>query len=123
MHQPFPWSRKCTEGPSERWRGSTGLPGKRHVEKLRAEWRKLRAGTPGRRFQDQHRRRKAQRSSSTARVVWIAIGVALLLAGVFLMLVPGPGIPLFVLGAALIGQESLFVARRMDATELWLRKA
>jgi hypothetical protein len=93
------------------------------LDKLKAQWKKLRAGSPGRRFQDHHRRREAERTSSMSRVVWIAIGAALLLVGVFLMLVPGPGIPVFVLGAALIGQESLFVARRMDGAELWLREA
>jgi hypothetical protein len=50
------------------------------------------------------------------------IGSALVLAGVALMFIPGPGIPLLALGAALTAQQSARVARALDAFELWLRK-
>ena len=48
----------------------------------------------------------------------MALGVALLLGGLILMVVPGPGIPVLLLGAALIAQESARVARMMDKLEV-----
>jgi hypothetical protein len=92
------------------------------VEGLKSAWRKLRAGKPGRRFQDYHRSRKQDSGSSGGRALWLAAGVVLLVAGLVLLLIPGPGIPLVALGAGLIARESLLVARFVDALELWLRR-
>ena len=56
-------------------------------------------------------------------MLWLALGAALSLAGVILMLIPGPGIPVLLLGAGLVAQESLWVARILDALEVRIRGA
>jgi hypothetical protein len=48
--------------------------------------------------------------------------VVLLLAGVILCFIPGPGLPLLFVGAGLLAQESRMFARWMDRTELLIRK-
>jgi len=49
-------------------------------------------------------------------------GALLCLVGLFFIAVPGPGIPILALGAALIAQQSLGTARLLDRTELSLRR-
>ena len=85
---------------------------------LKREYRKLKASPPGRRFQELHRRRVEKRKS---RQPWLAIaGLPVLLFGIFLLFVPGPGVIFVVVGLALFAQESPFVARALDAAELRL---
>ena len=42
--------------------------------------------------------------------------------GVFFLAVPGPGIPILLVGLALIAQESSTLARWLDRTEVRLRR-
>jgi hypothetical protein len=49
-------------------------------------------------------------------------GVAVLVAGAAMLVAPGPGILVFVLGAALVAEESLWVARLLDRAELGIRR-
>ena len=46
----------------------------------------------------------------------------LVIVGIAFLVLPGPGIPPLILGAALIAGESLTVARGLDAVELRLRR-
>jgi hypothetical protein len=52
----------------------------------------------------------------------MAGGVVLCLLGIFLLVVPGPGIPLLAAGAALLAQQSRGTAELLDRTELRLRR-
>jgi hypothetical protein len=51
-----------------------------------------------------------------------AAGIVLVVGGVVLCFIPGPGLPLIVVGAGLLGDEWRPVARAMDWLELRARK-
>jgi hypothetical protein len=89
------------------------------------EWRTLRYGTPGRRFYDFHHARSERRGEGWPfeRVLTLAIGTILLLGGLAIGWLPGPGGFIGIIGAALLGAESLRVAKLMDRIELRVRDA
>jgi uncharacterized protein (TIGR02611 family) len=89
------------------------------LRELRDDWRCLRRGTPGRRFQDAYRRRRQGGGRSKAyRVLTLVAGVVLTIAGPIAGLVPGPGgIVLFLLGVALLASEVRPAARLLDWCE------
>jgi hypothetical protein len=76
--------------------------------------------TPGRRFQEFHR--KKQGDAAWKRCAYFAAGIVLTAAGLFFMVVPGPGIPILVVGLALLAQQSATLARLLDRTEVKLRR-
>jgi hypothetical protein len=93
---------------------------------LKKNWTELSRERPGRRFQNRHR--KQDRSGSgTSRALKLAAAIALLVGGAVLLVVPGPGSVLIVIGAALLAEESRIVARFMDRAEVrtrrWIRGA
>jgi len=87
------------------------------VAALRKMWKELVASQPGHRFQDRYRSR-SRTGSKGVRVLKLAGGLVLIVAGIVLLFVPGPGSVLLVVGAALLGQESLVVARMLDRSEV-----
>lgn len=91
--------------------------------KLKRRWRELRAGEPGRRFQDGYRRRHARSAQRGRRIALLGAGAVLVLAGLFLLPAPGPGTVVLVLGAGLMAEESLAAARVLDWVELRVRGA
>ena len=96
------------------------------IAQVRSFWRVLREGRPGTRFQEFHRYRREQKKASgpLARVLVLALGVLLVIAGVLAGLVPGPGgILVFLPGLALVASELLFVARWLDWCEPRVRNA
>ncbi len=96
------------------------------VLSLKRSWRELKRGSPGKRFQQRAQRVRQRRREGTSWVVSFlapTIGAILLLGGLALCLMPGPGLPLIFIGAALISERSLTAARVLDWAELKLRKA
>jgi hypothetical protein len=91
---------------------------------LISNWRKLKSGQPGRRFQQRAARRRHDRSSRSLirRFVEPASALILMGLGLFFCLVPGPGIPLLFLGAAILAERSRPVARALDWSEMKARK-
>lgn len=87
-----------------------------------AGWDRFVHSPPGRRFQDRYRRKRRDKGSGWKRCALVGAGIALALAGVFFMAVPGPGIPLLAIGLALVAQESAALARFLDRAELGLRR-
>jgi hypothetical protein len=85
-------------------------------------WRRFVHSTPGRRFQERYRRMQQQKGSAWKRLLCVAGGALLALVGVFFMAVPGPGIPIFAIGLALVAQESAVTARLLDRAEIRLRR-
>ena len=80
---------------------------------LRAHYRAFLAARSGTRFRRQHRRRQAR--PHLARTILAVIGGALLLlVGVVMLVTPGPGLLVMMIGAALVAGESLLVARTLD---------
>ena len=55
-------------------------------------------------------------------IALVLLGVVLVVGGVVLLFIPGPGILLIAFGAALLAQRSLWLAKRLDALELFLQK-
>ena len=78
--------------------------------------------TPGRRFQERYERKQHEKGSAWKRCAFVCGGVLLTLVGIFFLAVPGPGIPILIVGLALIAQESAVMARLLDRTELRLRR-
>ena len=48
------------------------------------------------------------------------VGVVLMLAGLAMLVLPGPGALVLIIGAALIAEESLAVARILDRIDGWM---
>ena len=92
------------------------------LKQLKQSWRRFKAGLPGRRFQQQFRLRQEFRSGAARKALFIASGILLAAAGVFLLFVPGPGIIILLIGAVLIAQQSSWAARAFDRIEIRLRK-
>lgn len=93
---------------------------------LKRQWKQFSAEPMGVRFLRHHDR---QRGSSALRVVMtFGVGVLLVLAGLALGLVPGPGgFVTAMLGLVLLASSSRFVARALDRLEpkvrMWLSRA
>ena len=92
------------------------------LERLKESWHELKDGEPGSRFVDHYERRRERGTSQWKRVAFTALGIALLLAGMFMMVAPGPGILGVFVGGGLIAQESRTAARVMDWLERQARK-
>jgi hypothetical protein len=95
------------------------------LEGLKKNWQQLKRGKPGHRFQERAERNQRRGSNQRWLARWLEpiAGVILALAGVVLCFIPGPGLPLIIIGAALLAERSLFIARVLDWIEVKLRKA
>ena len=87
-----------------------------------AAWGELRNGMPGRRFQDYNSRQHEQPSGELRRRLRVGGGVLFMLLGMAMMLTPGPGLLVFLAGAAISAAESHTAARALDWCELRLRR-
>jgi UPF0716 family protein affecting phage T7 exclusion len=92
------------------------------LKHLKQSWRRFKAGLPGRRFQQQFRLRQRFRSGAARKALFMAGGILIAAAGVFLLFVPGPGIITLLIGAVLIAQQSSLAARAFDRIEIRIRK-
>lgn len=88
---------------------------------LKQSWKTFRKGRPGERFEGFYRARKRTRDAS--RIVLLAVGILLLVGGVVLLFIPGPGLLLIAFGGALVAQQSLWLAKLLDEVELAARKS
>jgi ferric-dicitrate binding protein FerR (iron transport regulator) len=86
-------------------------------------WRELKAAPPGERFERAYRANRAQGKRGWKRAAAILAGALLVALGLFMLVAPGPGILVLVLGAALVGGESQPMARFLDRAELRIRRA
>jgi hypothetical protein len=90
---------------------------------FREDWRELKRGRPGHRFQDRYERaRQAERGSWMKRVMLIGIAVCALAIAVVLAVFPGPAIPFFLISGALLATESRTIAKVMDWIEVRFRR-
>lgn len=87
----------------------------------RTTYDQFKAAAPGERFQKLRECRTAQCES--CRLAMIAGGVLICATGVVLLVLPGPGILLIIVGLTLIAQESQTVARALDGLEVAARKS
>ncbi|MBA3463832.1 MAG: hypothetical protein H0T46_28000 [Deltaproteobacteria bacterium] len=89
------------------------------IAEAKREWRAFKNDRPGHRFQHEHDR--LQQKGRGVRLGLGIGGVLLLAAGVALLVLPGPGIPLLVFGLALLAGLSGALARKLDRAEPVLR--
>jgi hypothetical protein len=90
------------------------------LNELKPSWGVFEKAPAGKRFEALYEARK--KSGGTSRLVFTVIGVLLLVGGVVLLFIPGPGLLLIAFGGALIAQQSLWLAKVLDRLELLLRK-
>jgi hypothetical protein len=91
---------------------------------LRKDWRDLKRGRPGHRFQDRYERthRCEPHCSTAKRIATIVVAVVVMAVALFFAVFPGPAIPFFFIGGALLATQSRVIARWMDWIELRVRK-
>jgi len=87
--------------------------------KLAAEWRAFRADAPGERFC--HHYERSQLTSHASRIARALIGIVLVVVGIVLLFIPGPGLVVGAFGFALLSSQSRVVARVLDRAEPWMR--
>lgn len=90
------------------------------VAHMKEEWRTFKHDAPGQRFEQHYKR--SQHRSLVSRSITLVIGIVLLVAGLALCFIPGPGTPLIVFGLALVGARWRWLARQLDKAEVALRK-
>jgi hypothetical protein len=88
-------------------------------EGWRGQWRQFRADLPGQRFMLRHARHRDRHRSPWHRASVMTLGVAAMLVGTAMLVLPGPGLLVILLGAFLVGEESLVASRLLDRIDLW----
>ncbi len=91
---------------------------------IKEDWQALREGIPGKRFRHHVDERRARRGSnwSARRIVNFATGISLVLVGLGIGWLPGPGGFLAIAGLALVAQEIPTIADSLDRVELMVRR-
>jgi hypothetical protein len=93
---------------------------------LRKDWRKLKDGKPGSRFEDFYQFRLQHRRGgpfSPVRILTIAVGLVLMFGGMAIGWLPGPGGFVAIIGLALLAQEFRPIASLLDRIEPRLHQA
>lgn len=92
------------------------------LKSIRRELRLLRDAPAGRRFIRRYKRMKA--GSPPAYLRWLRTGASafVFVAGLAMLVMPGPGILVAILGLAMLGGEFRRVSVLMDSAELKLRE-
>ena len=95
------------------------------LEELKQQWREFKRARPGHRFQERFERNREARSGRSwfTRFLKPVAAIVLVAAGVVFCLIPGPGLPLILFGAALLADISRVVARALDWLEVRIRDA
>ena len=88
---------------------------------LAMRWRRFRRDTPGVRFERRYHVARAAGHGPVYKTLVFSAGLMLLSVGLVMLVAPGPGVLVSILGAALLGQHSLATARMLDRSELRLR--
>jgi hypothetical protein len=91
---------------------------------FRDDWRELKRSRPGHRFRDRFERaqRTEPQGGIAKRIALMALAGICLLVGLFFAVFPGPAIPFFLIGGALLAAESRAIAGWMDWIEVHVRK-
>jgi len=91
------------------------------LDGIKSHWADLKAGKPGRRFQDHYKKRHEKQSSPWRKALFLGGGALIVAAGIFFLPAPGPGFLIIFLGGGLMAQESKHAARVLDWCEKHLR--
>jgi len=87
---------------------------------LKNRWHELAEEPAGRRFQNRFRR-KQKEGHGSLRIVGMIVGILFIAGGIVLLVIPGPGTVLLIIGAAFLAETSEVSARVLDRLELKLR--
>ena len=90
--------------------------------RLRRNMRTFMTVPSGRRFRAHYERMRAKPGAWRA-VLAFGGGLILIALGIVMVVTPGPGLVVAIIGAALIAGESLFAARVLDRMDLWASRA
>lgn len=92
---------------------------------IKRDYQTLRDGRPGQRFRHyaEERRKRRGGKQGLRRVLSSLLGVALIVIGIAIGWLPGPGGFLAIIGLALIAKEVPWIANVLDAFELGVRRA
>lgn len=97
------------------------------LQKIKREFREIKAGEPGSRFVDHYkssRRREGTRGTFWKTIGYVAAGLVLIICGLVLSLPPGvPGFLLWIPGLALLAARFKGLAMLLDRLEAWGRQA
>lgn len=81
------------------------------------------------RFKARYEARRLKKRNGFVRVLSVVGGIALVIAGAILMVIPGPGIPVLLVGGGLLAREFKWAATALDwlverATKIvtWLKR-
>jgi hypothetical protein len=91
------------------------------LNKIKAEWRDLKASPPGHRFVQCHERHQARDAPWLKPLLFFA-AIFSFVIGVVLVFIPGPAILFFLISAGLLACEYHPVAKGFDKVEMWMRK-
>jgi hypothetical protein len=98
---------------------------KRGIRKqMHATMESFRGAPPGTRFVKRYERRRKENPNLPRwlRISYVILGIGLLLVGVVFAFIPGPAVLFYALGLGLMANESKWIARRLDASEVWGRR-
>jgi hypothetical protein len=87
------------------------------IGSLKARWRAFVAVPRGERFAAYHRRSHRSDTRRWVRVATITGGSVLVVLGVAMIVLPGPGLLAIVAGGVLLAEESLLAARVLDRAD------
>lgn len=105
-----------------RYDSCTAKPHSVMNESLRDQWRRFAALPSGQRFQQRYRKQREKPAGMLRKIIMIAAGLALIVVGLAMIVLPGPGLLAIIVGAALIAEESLVAARVLDRIDLWISR-
>jgi uncharacterized protein (TIGR02611 family) len=88
---------------------------------LKQYWQELKRGTPGKRFQQQYKKRHQSGGNPWRKALFLGGGALVIVAGIFFLPAPGPGWAIIFIGGGLLAQESKHAAKTLDWVELRLR--
>jgi hypothetical protein len=91
-------------------------------KEIKQHWSQFRKYPAGKRFELYYGSRHNVERGPLKKIFLIATGIVIMMAGIIFLAIPGPGLLVMLLGAALIARESLFVSRLFDRLEPYLWK-
>ena len=89
---------------------------------LRESWAEFSKPPVGQRFTTHYHNRDGGKLVWFKKPFFILTGCLMIAAGLLMLIAPGPGLVALALGAALLAQESLWIAKFMDGCDLHGRR-
>jgi hypothetical protein len=85
----------------------------------REQWKQFTEIPSGQRFISRYRARRGQPGGLLRKGLIIGAGLLLMLAGLVMIVLPGPGLLTMIIGAAFVAEESQLAARVLDRIDRW----